>query len=118
MIDYELFCKIKHLKEHEGLTAPQIAQELALDPRTVAKWLAHGQFCQRKPAPRPSKLDPFKKDIARMLENHPYSAAQILQRIGEHGGRVEPDFTSGGGRTELQIRWPDGDDEQPPLHQA
>ena len=29
MIDYELFCKIKHLKEHEGLTAPQIAAELA-----------------------------------------------------------------------------------------
>ena len=75
MIDYELFCKIKHLKEHEGLTAPQIAQELALDPRTVAKWLVHAQFCRRKPAPRPSKLDPFKKDIRRMLENHPYSVA-------------------------------------------
>ena len=71
MIDYELFCKIKHLKEHEGLTAPQIAEELALDPRTVAKWLAHGQFCRRKPAPRPSKLDPFNPDIQRMLENHP-----------------------------------------------
>ena len=85
MIDYELFCKIKHLKEHEGLTAPQIAEELALDPRTVAKWLAHGQFCRRKAASRPSKLDPFKKDIRRMLENHAYSAAQILQRIGELG---------------------------------
>ena len=85
MIDYELFCKIKHLKEHEGLTAPQIAEELALDPRTVAKWLVHGQFCRRKPAPRPSKLDPFKKDIRRMLENHAYSAAQVLQRIGEQG---------------------------------
>jgi len=85
MIDYELFCKIRHLKEHAGLTAAQIAGELALDPRTVAKWLAHGQFCQRKAAPRSSKLDPFKKDIARMLENHPYSAAQILQRIAELG---------------------------------
>jgi len=28
MIDYELFAKIRHLKEHEGLTAPQIAAEL------------------------------------------------------------------------------------------
>jgi transposase len=85
MIDYELFCKIRHLKEREGLTAAQIAGELALDPRTVAKWLAHGQFCRRKSVARPSKLDPFKKDIRRMLENHPYSAAQILQRIGEQG---------------------------------
>jgi len=85
MIDYELFCKIRQLKEHEGLTAPQIAGELALDPRTVAKWLTHGRFCQRKAAPRSSKLDSFKNDIARMLENHPYSAAQILQRIREQG---------------------------------
>ena len=85
MIDYELFCKIRHLKERDGLTAAQIAQELALDPRTVAKWLAHGRFCQRKPAARPSKLDPFKPDIARMLEHHPYSAAQILQRIARAG---------------------------------
>ena len=35
--------------------------------------------------PQPSKLDPFKKDIRRMLENHAYSAAQVLQRIGEQG---------------------------------
>jgi predicted DNA-binding transcriptional regulator YafY len=35
MIDFELFCKIKHLKEHEKLTASQIAAELAIDARTV-----------------------------------------------------------------------------------
>ena len=39
MIDYELYCKIRHLKEQEGLNAHQIAGELAMDPRTVAKWL-------------------------------------------------------------------------------
>ena len=37
MIDYELFSKIKHLKEHEGLSVAQIALELAIDPRTVKK---------------------------------------------------------------------------------
>jgi transposase len=85
MIDYELFCKIKHLKEHAGLSAAQIAAELAIDPRTVKKWLAQGQFCPRKATPRPSKLDPFKNDIVRMLEAHPYTAAQIWQRIREQG---------------------------------
>ena len=85
MIDYALFCKIKHLKEHEGLTGTQIAAELALDPRTVDKWINQEQFVPRKTTPRPSKLDPFKKDIIRMLEAHPYSAAQILQRISEQG---------------------------------
>ena len=80
MIDYELFCKIKHLHEHEKLTAAQIASELALDPRTVRNWLAQERFCQRKDSPRSSKLDPFKADIARMLEAYPLSATQILQR--------------------------------------
>ena len=85
MIDYELFCKIKHLHEHEKLTVAQIAAELALDPRTVRSWLAQERFRPRKSRPRASKLDPFKADIVRMLEVHPYSAAQILQRIREQG---------------------------------
>lgn len=35
--------------------------------------------------PRPSKLDPFKDSVVRMLESYPYSAKQILQRIKEEG---------------------------------
>jgi transposase len=85
MIDYELFCKIKHLKEHKKLTLTQIANELALDARTVAKWLEYDSFQPRKATSRPSKLDPFKNNIVRMLHTHPYSAAQIFARIGEQG---------------------------------
>ncbi len=84
MIDYEIFSKINHLKEREGLTVPQIASELALDPRTVRKWVKE-PFRPRAECHRASKLDPFKHDIVRMLEAHPYSAAQILQRIRENG---------------------------------
>ena len=84
MIDYELYAKIRHLKEHEGLTATQIAAELALDPRTVRRWLAV-TFRPKMITPRPSKLDPFKRDIVRMLEIHPYTATQIFQRICEQG---------------------------------
>jgi transposase len=84
MIDYELFAKIRHLKEHERLTAPQIAAELTIDVRTVRKWLT-AKFRSKKITPRPSKLDPFKRDIVRMLETHPYTATQIFQRICEQG---------------------------------
>ena len=84
MIDYQLFAKIRHLKEHEGLNASQIAGQLDLDPRTVRKW-PEEQFRPRKVETRPSKLDPFKNDIQRMLEQYPYSAAQIFQRIGRMG---------------------------------
>ena len=85
MIDYELFCKIRHLKEHEGLNAHQIAGELAMDPRTVSKWLTRERFCPRKVSLRSSKLDPFKNEIARMLQSHAFTAAQVLVRVARAG---------------------------------
>jgi len=85
MIRYELFCKIGHLKEHKKLNAAQIAAELSIDVRTVAKWLAKDRFSSRKKTPRASKPDPFKNDIVRMLDDHPYTATQIFQRIREQG---------------------------------
>ena len=68
MIDYHCFCQIKHLHAHQGLNVTQIARALTLDPRTVAHWLAQDHFRPRTPRPRTSKLDPFKAQIARLLE--------------------------------------------------
>src|SRR3989440_7111663 len=85
MIDYHCFCQIKHLQAHQGLNASQIAQALSLDRRTVAYWLIQDHFRPRKPRPHASKLDQFKPDIVRLLERHPYSAAQVFQRLREHG---------------------------------
>jgi transposase len=84
MIDYQIFCQIKKL-EKEGLTPLQIAGKLELDPRTVYHWLTEERFSPRKAPIRPSKLDPFKDDIFRMLESHPYSAVQVYQRLQELG---------------------------------
>ncbi len=84
MIDYQMFCQINVLQK-EGLTPLQIAGALNLDPRTVYHWLSQERFCPRKDSPRSSKLDPFKDDIFRMLESHPYSAAQIYQRLQDIG---------------------------------
>jgi transposase len=85
MIDYELFAKIKHYHEVKKLTAPQIADALGIDQRTVRKWLDEKQFRPRQSVPRSSKLDPFKADIVRMLETHPYTATQVYQRLLEMG---------------------------------
>ncbi len=84
MINYELFCKIKSLKD-KGLSGSKIAEELGLDQRTVNKWFETNQFNKRKSSPRKSKLDPFKHDILRMLETHPFSATQVYQSINETG---------------------------------
>ena len=89
MIDYPLYCKIKDCHQNQHLTVAQIARELHLHPRTVAKWLAADKFCRRKSSPRASKLDAFKGLITRWLGVHPYTATQIFLRLresGYHGG--------------------------------
>jgi transposase len=85
MIDYELYCKIKHCHQNQHLSIAQIAGELHLHPATVAKWLAADKFHPRQVSPRPSKLDPFKGQIVRWLQTHPYSATQIFLRLREGG---------------------------------
>ena len=85
MIDFETFQKIKLYHSQQGLTVPQIARHLTLDTRTVEYWLNQANFRPKRSTIRASKLDPFKPTIVRMLENHPYSATQIFQRIREDG---------------------------------
>ncbi|MBW2589501.1 MAG: IS21 family transposase [Deltaproteobacteria bacterium] len=85
MIDYETYVRIRNYFEKDGLKYSQIADTLSLDPRTVARWANEKRYQPRKSTSRKSKLDPFKNDILRMLENHPYTAAQIFQRIKENG---------------------------------
>jgi len=85
MIDYVLYCKIQDCHQNRHLSVTQIARELGLDDRTVARWLAQDKFRPRQIAPRPSKLDPFKGQIVRWLQSHPYTAAQILLRLRDSG---------------------------------
>jgi transposase len=59
--------------------------EIDIDERTVNKWFEEKQYRPRKPSQKSSKLDPYKNDIVRMLENYPHSAVQILNRIREEG---------------------------------
>ena len=85
MIDYETFCKIREYREQRGLKVAQIARALDLDRRTVAKWIDEPRFRPRQSTARASKLDPFKSQIRQWLENHPYSAQQVFQRLREDG---------------------------------
>ena len=51
----------------------------------MGRWLDEPRFRPRLCGARPSKLDPYKAYIRRLLEHHPYSAAQILNRLREAG---------------------------------
>jgi len=68
MIDYQTYCQIRLLHQQKGLKVSQIAQELKLDPKTVAKWIEQPSFQPRPSPKRPSKLDPFKGQIVALLE--------------------------------------------------
>ena len=84
MISYALFAQIRQLRER-GLSARQIACELHLGRRTVRRWLQREQFQPRAAAARPSKLDPWRREIVRLLHLHPYSAQQVFQQLQARG---------------------------------
>jgi transposase len=85
MLDYETYCKIRDCHERQHLTITQTARALGLHPQTVAKWVKAGQYRPRQSPPRGSRLDPFKAQVVRWLDAHPYSAQQIYQRLREVG---------------------------------
>ena len=85
MIDYQTYCQIRHLLTEKKLGLRQIARELKLGLNTVRKWARQQTFKPAATPQRPSKLDPFKGDIVRLLEQHAYSAQQIFQQLKERG---------------------------------
>ena len=85
MIDYQTYCQIRRLFTEKQLGLRQIARALKLGLNTVRKWVQRDSF-KRAPMPkRCSKLDPFKGEIIRLLEQHDYSAQQIFQQLQQRG---------------------------------
>ena len=87
MIDYLTYCQICSLHKDEKLTAGQIARKLQLDKKTVRYWLRHPYNEPKRPN-RTSKLDPCKPRIKAWLQQHDYSAQQILQKLRAEGVQV------------------------------
>jgi transposase len=85
VISYEIFCRLRHLHDEKGLKASQIAEELQLDPKTVGRWINQASYRPRQGNKRHSKLDSFKGQISALLERHPYTAQQLLQRLRQQG---------------------------------
>jgi transposase len=84
MIDFQTYMQIRHLAD-QGLKGAQIARTLELDERTVVHWIEQKTYQPAKRVKKASKLDPYKGQIVRMLESHPYSAQQIFQRLAQEG---------------------------------
>ena len=85
MIDYETFCRLRRLRDEQGLKTSQIADALGLDPKTVEKWIDQPKYQPRRLARRPGKLDGFMGHVSALLERHPYTAQQLFQQLQAKG---------------------------------
>jgi transposase len=84
MIERRTVFEIHHLA-HDGLSVRKIAARLGLSRQTVQKYLDDPNP-QRPRITRASKLDPFKDDIAGMLEVDPKVSAMVMhQRLAARG---------------------------------
>lgn len=85
MIDMHQYSRIHYLSKERNLSVSQIARDLSLNEKTVAKWLARDRFEGRRGKGRSSKLDGYKQMVCGWLDRHPYSAAQVLQMLRDEG---------------------------------
>ncbi|AVQ95251.1 IS21 family transposase [Ethanoligenens harbinense] len=70
----------------KGLSYTEIARKYNIDPRTAKKYAeSEARPVYSLSATKPSKLDPYKEQITVWLEEAPYSAERILEKIQEQG---------------------------------
>jgi transposase len=80
----EDFVVIKALAKR-GVYQKDIAAELGLHPKTISRALKRGAAPVRDRTPRPTKLDPFKPTIDRLLSESVWNAVVILREIEAQG---------------------------------
>ena len=70
----------------KGLSYAEISRKYHIDPRTAKKY-AHSETrpVYKLTGPKSSKLDPYKERILHWLEEAPYSAMRIFEKIKEQG---------------------------------
>ena len=70
----------------KGLSYVELGKKYHMDPRTAKRYAESPQ----KPeytlsAPKPTKMDPYKQIVDEWLEEAPYSAIRILEKLREMG---------------------------------
>jgi len=70
----------------KGLSYAEISRKYHIDPRTAKKY-AHSETrpVYKLTGPKSSKLDPYKERVLHWLEEAPYSAMRIFEKIKDQG---------------------------------
>jgi transposase len=86
MVGVEQWAEIRRMHEVEGLSIREIARRSGRDRNTVRAALRSEGPPRYRRGPRPSKLDPFKDEIHRLLEGEPaLPGKRVREKIEEDG---------------------------------
>lgn len=70
----------------KGMSYTELAKKYNIDPRTAKRYAESGERPEYTlTGPKPSKLDPYKRQIDQWLEEAPFSAVRILEKLQEQG---------------------------------
>jgi transposase len=92
VLEVRRWAEIRRMKEVEGLSIHEIARRTGHDRNTVRRALRReGPPHYRRP-PRPSKLDPFKEEIHRLLQADPRIPGkrirELIEGLGYQGSKT------------------------------
>lgn len=84
--------EIRRMKEVEGLSIHEIRRRTGCHRDTIRRALASKEPPRYSRAPQPSKLDPFKEEIRRLLKVDPRILStrvrELIARLGYEGGKT------------------------------
>ena len=86
MLSVEEWAEIRRLHFVGGLSIRELVRRTGRDRKTVRSALRSSEPPRYRRAPRPSKLDPFKEEIHRLLREEPrLPGVRVRELIGELG---------------------------------
>ena len=92
MLEVRRWAEIRRMKEVEGLSIREIARRTGHDRNTVRRALRRAGPPRYERPPRPSKLDPFKDEIHRLLGDDPRlpgkRVRELLEEVGYLGSKT------------------------------
>jgi transposase len=92
VLDVRRWAEIRRMKEVDGLSIHEIVRRTGHDRNTVRRALRREGPPRYERAPRPSKLDPFRDEIQRLLREDPglpgKRVRELIEALGYEGGKT------------------------------
>jgi transposase len=91
VLDVQRWAEIRRMKFVDGLSIHEIVRRSGHDRNTVRRALRSDEPPRYERPPRPSKLDPFREEIKRLLQEDPRIPAkrirELIEALGYAGGK-------------------------------